>query len=154
MPMLKPLPPKNKMKKIQNSLLTLCSHALQYHHAQRAHTHTHTQKHNMTSTSKPSAIQSAQALKSKAQALGFSLAVRGSILTVSKRITPGDNASFADADMSVYSVLELLPRTSPGSDWGTDGGSIGGMAAMQTGHFSMNRSGGNARILKALASII
>lgn len=108
----------------------------------------------MTTTSKPSAISTARAIKTKAAELGFSLAVRGSILTVSKRITPGDNASFADADMSVYSVLELLPRTSPGSDWGTDGGSIGGMTAMQTGRFVMNRSGGSARVLKALASII
>lgn len=108
----------------------------------------------MTSTLKPSALESARAIKSMADKLGFSLAVRGTILTVSKRITPGDNASFADADMSVYSVLELLPRTSPGSDWGTDGGSIGGMVAMNTGRFTMNRSGGSARILKALASIL
>lgn len=108
----------------------------------------------MTTTRKPSALESAQAIKSKADELGFSLAVRGSILTVSKRIIPGDNASFADADMSVYSVLELLPRTSPGSDWGTDGGSIGGMTAIQTGRFAMNRSGGSVRILKALSSII
>lgn len=103
---------------------------------------------------KPSALESARAIKSKADELGFSLAVRGTILTVSKRITPGDNASFADADMSVHSVLELLPRTSPGSDWGTDGGSIGGMVAINTGRFTMNRSGGSARILKALASIL
>lgn len=108
----------------------------------------------MTSNNKSSAVQSAQVLKSKADELGFSLTVRGTILTVSKRITPGDAASFADADMSVYSVLDLLPRTSPGSDWGTDGGSIGGMTAMQTGRFVMNRSGGSARILKALASIL
>lgn len=103
---------------------------------------------------KPSALESARAIKSKADELGFTLTVRGSILTVSKRITPGDNDSFTDADMSVYSVLELLPRTSPGSDWGTDGGSIGGMTAMQTGRFVMNRSGGSARILKALSSIL
>lgn len=116
--------------------------------------HAQTSLSNMTSNNKSSAVQSAQVLKSKADELGFSLTVRGTILTVSKRITPGDNASFADADMSVYSVLELLPRTSPGSDWGTDGGSIGGMTAMQTGRFVMNRSGGSARILKALASIL
>lgn len=110
--------------------------------------------YNMTPTTKSSAFQSAIALKSKADELGFTLTVRGNILTVSKRVIPGNNGSFAEADMSVYSVLELLPRTSPGSDWGTDGGSIGGMVAMQTGYFSMNRSGGSVRILKALSSIL
>jgi hypothetical protein len=108
----------------------------------------------MTPTTKSSAFQSAITIKAKADELGFTLIVRGNILTVSKRIIPGNNGSFADADMSVYSVLQLLPRTSPGSDWGTDGGSIGGMVAMQTGHFSMNRSGGSVRILKALSSIL
>lgn len=108
----------------------------------------------MTTTTKRTPIEQSKALKAKADELGFTVAVRGSILTVSKRITPGSNESFADADMSVYSVLELLPRTSPGSDWGTDGGSIGGMSAMNTGRFVMNRSGGSVRILKALSSIL
>ena len=100
-----------------------------------------------------SAKAQAQAIKDKAAEFGFTVTVRGDILTVSKRIIPGDPASFADADMGVYSVLELLPRTSPGSDWGTDGGSIGGMVAMQTGRYSMNRSGGSKRVLQALARL-
>lgn len=105
-----------------------------------------------TATSTPA--QQAQKLLSIAKELGFTVTVRnGSILTVSKRIIPGDAASFADADMSVYSVLEQLPRTSPGSDWGTDGGSIGGMSAMQTGNFFMHRSGGSKQVLKALAKL-
>jgi hypothetical protein len=110
--------------------------------------------HNMTTTSSKLTPQAqAQAIKNKAAELGFEITVRGDILTVSKRIIPGDNQSFADADMSVYSVLELLPRTSPGSDWGTDGGSIGGMTAMNNGRFVMNRSGGSKRVLQALARI-
>lgn len=100
-----------------------------------------------------SPAQQASHLLAVAKELGFTVTVRGSILTVSKRIIPGDAASFADADMSVYSVLECLPRTSPGSDWGTDGGSIGGMAAMNSGNFSMNRSGGSKLILKALSKL-
>jgi len=102
---------------------------------------------------KISPLEQAKQIKAKADELGFTVEVSAGILRVSKRIIPGDNASFADADMSVYSVLELLPRTSPGSDWGTDGGSIGGMSAMNSGRFHMNRSGGSARVLKALASL-
>ena len=103
---------------------------------------------------KLSPTQQAQKLLNTAKELGFTIEVRnGSILTASKRITPGNPASFADADMSVYSVLECLPRTSPGSDWGTDGGSIGGMSAMNTGNFFMHRSGGSKQVLKALAKL-
>jgi hypothetical protein len=107
----------------------------------------------MKTQNKLSPAQQAAHLLAVAKENGFTVTVRGSILTVSKRIIPGDNASFADADMSVYSVLECLPRTSPGSDWGTDGGSIGGMSAMQTGRFVMNRSGGSKLVLKALAKL-
>jgi hypothetical protein len=101
-----------------------------------------------------SPAQQSAHLLAVAKDLGFTVTVRNnSILTVSKRIIPGNAASFADADMSVYSVLECLPRTSPGSDWGTDGGSIGGMSAMNTGNFAMNRSGGSKLILKALSKL-
>lgn len=108
---------------------------------------------NLMTKDKLSPLEQANKLKQTAAELGFTVEVSAGILRVSKRIIPGDPASFADADMSVYSVLELLPRTSPGSDWGTDGGSIGGMSAMNTGRFLMNRSGGSARVLKALAAL-
>jgi hypothetical protein len=103
-------------------------------------------------TTKTSAKQQAQAILDMAKKLGFNVHVRGTIMTVSKRIIPGDLQSFAEADMTVYSVLELLPRTSAGSDWGTDGGSVGGMSAVNTGNFLMNRSGGSKSVLKALTT--
>jgi hypothetical protein len=75
--------------------------------------------------------------------------VRGAgILTLSKRITIGDGLAFADAE-SDCSIIYDLPGGC-GSVWGTDGGSIGGMVAMQTGHFKLNRSGVQKRILKAI----
>lgn len=95
----------------------------------------------------------ALAIKSKADELGWKITVRGSILTITKRITPGCNESFTTADMEYFSILSLLKRSSPGSDWGTDGGGIGAMTAMQTGTFTMNRSGGNKNVLRALARI-
>jgi hypothetical protein len=70
------------------------------------------------------------------------------ILTLSKRITAGDGNSFSDAETDC-SIIYDLPGGC-GSVWGTDGGSIGGMVAMQTGQFKLNRSGVQKRILKAI----
>lgn len=82
---------------------------------------------------------------------GWTYEVRGSILTIHKRFTAGSNMGFTECDMLYSDILSLVPRTRPGSDWGTDGGGIGGITAVQSGHFVMNRSGGDKRILKALA---
>jgi hypothetical protein len=86
--------------------------------------------------------------------LGWTLEVRGSILTTKKRFTPGDNDGFIEADMMYYEILDLLPRTRAGSDWGTDGGGIGALSAIKSGVFTMNRSGGSKPVLKALAKIL
>jgi hypothetical protein len=99
---------------------------------------------------KSTAQETAMKIIDSAKENQMTIRTRGSILEVTRRITPGCGRSFAVAEMGASIVLGLLPRTSPGSDWGTDGGSIGGMTAMQTGHFRMNRSGGSARVLNAL----
>jgi len=83
---------------------------------------------------------------------GCAIEIRGSILTVTKRFTPGDKAAYCAAESEVGSVIRALPRSSAGSDWGTDGGSIGGMIGMQGGYMKLNRSGGNKRVLKELAA--
>jgi len=82
---------------------------------------------------------------------GWTYEVRGSILTIRKQFTPGSNLEFSECDMMYSSILDLVPRTRPGTDWGSDGGGIGGLSAIQTGHFVMNRSGGSKRILNAIA---
>jgi hypothetical protein len=103
-------------------------------------------------------MSQAQSIASKiitaAREHGFTLEVRGSVLTVHKSFQPGNIDAFRECDMMYYSVLGLLPRTEAGSDWGTDGGGIGGMCAIQSGHFKMNRSGGSKRVLTALAKFI
>jgi hypothetical protein len=86
--------------------------------------------------------------------LGWTLEIRGHILTAKKRFTPGDRDGFVEADMTYYEVIGLLPRTSPGSDWGTDGGSAGAISAIKSGVFTINRSGGSKAVLKALAKIL
>ena len=103
---------------------------------------------------KPSPATIAANIKEAASKYGFTLEVRAGILTVHKSFQGGDvNEWFRNCDMDYYSVLGLLPRTEPGSDWGTDGGSIGGMCAMRSGHFKMNRSGGSKRVLAALGKL-
>lgn len=84
-----------------------------------------------------------------AKELGWELEVRGSILTIYKYGIV-DNDAFVRADMEYYSILGLLPSTSAGSIWGTDGGGIGALSAMNSRVFKMNKSGGSKRVLAAL----
>lgn len=99
-------------------------------------------------------MNKAQYIKNVATEYGWNLFVRGSILTITKKIIPGDNESFRNADMEYGMILGLLPSTSPGSTWGTDGGGIGAMTAMRSGTFTMNKSGGSVRVLNALKKIV
>ena len=98
--------------------------------------------------SKATAIQ----IKNIASELNWTLEVRGSILTI-KKVISGES-EFCNADMEYYSILGLLPSTSAGSIWGTDGGGIGALSAMKTGVFTMNKSGGSKRVLSALSKIL
>ena len=87
-----------------------------------------------------------------AKRLNWSVEVRGSILTIKKQIT--SKGHFCVADMEYCAILSLLPSTSAGSEWGTDGSGVGAITAMRTGVFTMNKSGGSKRVLSALAKII
>lgn len=90
-------------------------------------------------------------LKNLATEYGWTVSVRGSILTITKAISGNDE--FVTADMEYGSIFGLLPSTSPGSTWGTDGGGVGAIAAMNTGVFTMNKSGGSKRVLNALSKL-
>lgn len=100
------------------------------------------------------AMQTAKEIFNTAQELGWNIEVRrnNSLLTITKRINGMDE--FVTADMEYYSILGLLPVSRPGSMWGTDGGGVGAISAMNTGVFTMNLSGGNKRVLKALANMV
>ena len=100
---------------------------------------------------KLSAKEVANQIKSTAKTLGWEIEIRGSVLTITKNIKPGDNADFCRADAEYYSILGLLPRTSVGSIWGTDGSGIGAISAINTGRMVMNMSGGSKRVLSSLA---
>lgn len=92
--------------------------------------------------------ENAIAIKTMAEKLGWDILVRGNILTITKKIAGNDE--FCRADSEYYSILGLLPSTSAGSVWGTDGGGIGALSAMQSGRFTMNKSGGSKRVLNSL----
>jgi hypothetical protein len=95
----------------------------------------------------------AQKIVDTAAKYGWKVIVRGSILTITKTGIDSKDA-FVRADMEYYSVLGILPSTSPGSIWGTDGGGIGALTAMKSGVFTMNKSGGSTRVLNALKKIV
>lgn len=94
----------------------------------------------------------AQSIKDACQQYGWNFKVRGVILTITKDIE-STNESFCKADSEYGSILGLLPTTSSGSVWGTDGGGVGAISAMNSGLFKMNKSGGSKRVLNALAKL-
>lgn len=72
------------------------------------------------------------------------------IIRISRKFEPGDNNAFVECDMMASCVLDMAPLKG-GSVWGTDGGSIGGMVAIQNGSFVMNKSGsGGKRFMNEL----
>jgi hypothetical protein len=96
--------------------------------------------------------QNAINFKNKCNQLGWNYNVHGSIVTITKSFTPGDKNGFCDCDGEYYSILSLAPLKG-GSIWGTDGGGIGGMSALNSGFFKMNKSGSGKRFLNELAKL-
>lgn len=75
------------------------------------------------------------------------------IVTVTKENIPGDRNMYMDAERDALTALYLLPQTS-GSIWGTDSGSVGGHIALNDGHFRLNKSGVQKRVLTSLRNMI
>ncbi len=103
------------------------------------------------SITKLSDAEQAAAIREACRSLGWYYEVRGSVLTIVTKFPPGNIEAFARCDSEAYSIVGLLRRTGPGSDWGTDGGSIGGMTGLNGGYYKLNRSGGSKRVLALLA---
>ena len=85
------------------------------------------------------------------KANGWVPSVRNEVVTVTATFEPQNLAQFNNLDMSYWLVLSHVPRTRPGSMWGTDGGGMGAVAALRTGRFTMNVSGVSKRFLNQLA---
>lgn len=92
----------------------------------------------------------AQEFVSKCQSFGFSYSISDTVLKVFKTIKPDSNSDFSKAENQSGSLLCIVPQTRAGSVWGTDGGSIGGIHAMNTGNFHMYKSGCSLQVLNAI----
>jgi len=95
----------------------------------------------------------AQKIIDTANRLGWNVTVRNSILTITKKFTAGNNDEFVQCDMEYYDILGLLPMTSPGSIYGSDGSGIGAISAINHGFFKMNKTGGSKLVLKELVKM-
>lgn len=85
---------------------------------------------------------------------GFTVHVKPGQVTIVKQFTPGDRDAFVACDGDGPHHLAAVPCTQSGSMWGTDGGSVGGMIAIDTGVYRLNQSGVSKRFTTALARLI
>lgn len=92
----------------------------------------------------------AQKFKAKCSELGFEYNANGTVLSVMKKFEKGNLDQFVECDMNGPYLLSLIKTTSPGSIWGTDGGSVGGHVAVTNGSYILNKSGCSKRLLKLL----
>lgn len=97
--------------------------------------------------------QIAQNFVDECKRLGWKFSLKGeSIVCITKRFN-STNEEFVKCDSEYYGILDIIPRSQAGSIWGTDGGGIGAVAAMNSGVFTMNKSGCSLNVLKALAKL-
>lgn len=100
----------------------------------------------------------AQSVAEKALEAGARLSIRNNILSIESNYDANKfndiNEWFRFCDCIVTGILYEVPQTSAGSMWGTDGGSVGGLSALQSGTFKMNRSGCSVRVLNALKKLL
>ena len=99
------------------------------------------------------AKDTARKIADTCKSLGWEYDVQRSLLIITKRFPAGSNDGLVTCDMEYYSILGLLPTTRPGSTWGTDCGGIGAISALNSGVFTMKKSGGSKLVLKALAKL-
>jgi hypothetical protein len=104
----------------------------------------------MTSKSQQMAIE----ILNRAMTKQCRVDVRGSILTVSKSFTPGDLDAYVNIEGDCYGILDMLHTTSAGSVWGSTSDGVGGHVAVTDGYYVINKSGGDKRVLSALAKMI
>jgi hypothetical protein len=106
----------------------------------------------MTTATKVSPANQARQFVAAVSAEGWRFSVNGSIVTIWKHFAAGDMNAFCDCDMTAYGLLSLAPLKG-GSVWGTDGGSVGGMTAVNNGCYRLNKSGTAKRFIAELLKL-
>lgn len=100
----------------------------------------------MTSKAKQAAINFLKACKNE----GFNVDVpQPGVVTISKGFEAGDLRAFVSCDSAGPMLLSMLGATR-GSQWGTDGGSVGGHSAVRHGAYRLNQSGVPLRLSSAI----
>lgn len=84
---------------------------------------------------------------------GFSYSVRGGVISLARQIECGNVSAFEDVEQAAYEALYHVPTSRTGTVWGSDGCSIGGQIAIDTGRFEMNKSGVSKRFLQKLGKV-
>ena len=86
---------------------------------------------------------------------GWNVRISSGVVKISQNFQVGSKHEFVGLDMTYRGVLEEVPVVKANSSiWGTDGGGIGGMVAIQNGLFVANISGVKKAFLKALANAL
>jgi hypothetical protein len=99
-------------------------------------------------------MSDASLIVSKVHELGMQLSVSGCVATVQKTFTPNDKIAYCNAESDAYTILGMIKRTTSGSIWGTDSGSIGGHVGLTGGYVSMHKSGCSKNLLKQIAKLL
>jgi hypothetical protein len=99
---------------------------------------------------KITAKQAAALFRKEAESLGWRVSAHGRIVTITQHFAPGDMDAFCRMDSEYGQLFAMVPARG-GSMWGTDGGSVGGYAAIRSGKMVMNISGVSKRFVEALA---
>ena len=79
--------------------------------------------------------------------------VSDAVVTVEGPFTPGDRRAFLTAEANAHTVLGMIPMVRPGSVWGTDAASVGGLTGLNGGFVRMNKSGTDLKVARHLAQM-
>lgn len=101
-------------------------------------------------SAKFNAKEVAEKFKSECLRMGWQWSGNGSVVTIWKNFIPGSNSAFVECDGEYGYLLSIIPRTQLGSIWGTDGGGIGALSAIQSGVFTEHKSGCAKSVIRLL----
>jgi len=102
----------------------------------------------VTTTTPASARERAEAIRAIARDWHVALTTSqgGDVITAECLFPAGDVTAYRTAEYACETVLAEFAQIRPGSQWGTDSGSVGGATALRDGHMRLSRSGVEKRL--------
>ena len=95
--------------------------------------------------------EDASAIRAKAKELGLNVSAHGQVVIVSGRFAPGDKSAYIKMEDDANTILRMFRQVRAGSVWGSDSGSVGGAIALESGNFTLKKSGVAARLAAKFA---